>query len=282
MLGSGARSGKAEGLPYSLSRWTDLPAAKWPWFEQQLAQGWMVGFDPRTAFPAKWSLAVEDTLGLVFWTRNPTNLIERASLLKPYPLVVHMTLTGWHEVEKGSPSIEQGLRLMEAAVDAFGPENVVWRFSPVPMTDDTVKRFNRIASAASTFGVRQVYVAFLQDNDLMTEDRDPATRREVLRAMADGSHGLDVLLCQEDKTLQAGGDLGLRHPPNLRYGVCEDGKRFPQGSSDLAFEGCGCALAVDPFTVNESCTMGCRYCYAADQSLASRKRNTTRSLPVMR
>ena len=119
------RSGKAEGLPYSLSRWTDLPAAKWPWFRAQLQQGWMAAFDPRTAVPSRWSLAPEDTLGLIFWSRKPITLIKNADLLKPYPLVIHMTITGWEEVEIGAPGLDQSLDLMGRAVDKFGRNNFV-------------------------------------------------------------------------------------------------------------------------------------------------------------
>jgi len=272
------QSGKVEGMPYSLSRWTDLPAAKWPWFEQQLDRGWMVAFDPRVAFPGKWSLAVEDVLGLVFWTRRPQNLILHAERLKPYPLVVHMTATGWHEVELGSPDINESIGAMHRLVEAFGVDRVEWRFSPVPLVDDTVTRFEILAASFAKMGLRRVYVAFLQDNDLMKDGRNQEERQRILRAMAERSHGLDLRLCREDTTLSY---PGLRHPRNLSYGVCEDGKRFPS-NVDSAFEDCGCALAVDPFTINESCTMGCRYCYAADQSLAPRKRNTTRDLLVTR
>jgi sulfatase maturation enzyme AslB (radical SAM superfamily) len=86
-------------------------------------------------------------------------------------------------------------------------------------------------------------------------------------------------------------------PNNLASGICESGERFavipPVDPTNLLTsvlrqeralpprEGCGCALAVDPFTINETCTMGCSYCYAADKSLASKKRNTTKfSLPL--
>ena len=113
-------SGKAENLLYSLSRWTDLPIAKWSWFRQRLEQGWMLGIDPRTAMPGRWSLRPEDVLGLVFWTKNPTNLIEDAALLSEFPLVIHVTLTGWTEVEHGAPNIKWGLRRLGEVVEAFG------------------------------------------------------------------------------------------------------------------------------------------------------------------
>jgi hypothetical protein len=279
------RSGKAEGLLYSLSRWTDLPAAKWAWLTQQLRQGWMVGFDPRNAVPSQWSLAVEDTLGLVFWTRDPTNLVQNVPLLKPYPLVIHMTLTGWQEVEKGAPDIEQGLELMAQAIKAFGVDNVVWRFSPVPAVKDTVERFKRIARGAEALGVKKVYVAFLQSNDLMPEERPLTVRQGLLRRMAEATR-LEVRVCNGDRTLDG---IILHATPNLGYGVCEDGHHFltPEDNGlgltrnriarhvETSTEDCGCALAVDPFTITESCNMGCSYCYAADKNLSPCKRDTT-------
>jgi len=273
-------SGRTEKLPYSLSRWTDLPAAKWPWFQQQLDQGWMIGIDPRTAMPGKWSLSPSETLGLIFWTRNPENLIRNVDRLNGYPLVVHMTLTGWHEVEKGAPDIDEGLALLRDAVAAFGADRVIWRFSPVPVVSDVVDRFEKIAKEASRLGLQEVYVSFLQENDLVPETRNPRFRLELLKQIAVRSQGMKVSLCNEDHSVSLGERIG---PVNLAWGVCESGQRFAKSSYGVDCpppEGCGCALAVDPFTINESCTMGCAYCYAADRSLAPKKRNTV-SLKVL-
>lgn len=282
-------SGRQEHLPYSLSRWTDLPGGqnKWDWFKSQLDQGKMRAFDPRNAVPVEWSLAPSDTMGLIFWTKNPENLIRDKALLEPYKLVVHMTLTGWEEVEKGAPSLSEGISLMRRAVDAFGTERVTWRFSPVPLVDDVLDRFERMASAISLFGLKDVYVAFLQENDLMPENRPQRSRAELLKRMAAKSHGIKILLCNEDNSLRAGGAewRGDAWLPNLSYGVCESGQRFMANGDLLSLppsEGCGCALAVDPFTINESCNMGCQYCYAADKSLTPKKQNTTKfSLPLI-
>lgn len=269
-------SGKQERLPYSLSRWTDLPAAKWDWFEQQLEQGFMIGFDPRTAVPGIWSLKPDDTYGLVFWTKNPTNLIRNASRLQKFPLVIHMTLTGWTEVEKGAPDIQEGLKLMQEAATVFGAHRVTWRFSPIPQTDDALDRFAKIAEGVETIGVREVYLAFLQENDLLPETRSARIRKELLRQMA-GRTKLHLMLCNEDQSLSK--ELARNLPENLYNGVCESGLRFGTtgyGVDAPKTEGCGCALAVDPFTINETCTMGCQYCYAADKALSPKKRNTTK------
>lgn len=267
------RSGRSERLPYSLSRWTDLPASKWEWFEHMLDQGWMVGFDPRTGLPDRWSLAPAETMGLIFWTRDSRNLIANAERLKAYRLAVHFTLTGWHEFERGAPNIQEGLAILRSTVETFGAENVTWRFTPVPMVADALERFAVIASQAAEMGLKEVFVSFLQENDMVRETRAPRVRNEMLRQFAALSHGLKVLLCNEDRVLDVQG------VQNLARGVCESGIRFAETRYQIdapKAEGCGCSLAIDPFTINESCKMGCLYCYAADKSLSPKKRNTTK------
>lgn len=261
------QTGRQENLPYSLSRWTDVPHAKWGWFKRVLAAGQMLGVDGRTGIPGMWSLRPEDTLGLVFWTKNPANLIRDRALLAGHRVRVHVTLTGWQEVEKGAPDIEEGVRLIGAAVDAFGPDAVAWRFSPIPMlpTHDVLARFWTIAQGVRAAGLRRVYVSFLHDNDLMPETRAGDARRALLLNLAERVEDFNLVSCQVDPT----GPVGT-----VRKGVCEDGSSFAPG---LDKDTCGCALTVDPFTVNESCTMGCRYCYAADRTLARIRRNTTRN-----
>lgn len=271
-------SGKCEGIPYSLSRWTDVPGAKWLWFREAMAAGAMVAFDPRTAVPGRWSLAPEDTQGLVFWTKDPTNLLKDRELLRGYQVKVHVTITGWHEVEKGTPDIETAARLLKETVAAFGAKNVTWRFSPVPILpeDELLFRFGKIMMAARGAGLRKVFVSFLQTNDQMEEPRSEAQRMAILQKMAAEvgmPFGFEVDLCAEDRSPFDG-------PDNLVRGICAPPL---MGFSESAkVEGCGCVLMADPFTINESCTFGCTYCYASDKSLADKKRNTTRrSLEVV-
>lgn len=267
-------SGRLERFPYSLSRWTDVPASKWDWFKVQLGRGYFTGFNPKTSIPAHWSLYPEDVLGLVFWTRNPENLIRDEAVLKPYPLVVHTTLTGWVEVERGAPDIDQGISLMRRAIETFGPSRVTWRFSPVPLVIDVLDRFEKIARQIGPVAPGlPVYLSFLQENDRVPETRTLRMRSEITRHLMRISteNNLNLGVCQEDKV--AHNILGSGR-------VCESGHRFKNRMYDYGrgcfYEGCGCALAVDPFTVNESCRYGCLYCYAADKNLSSRKRNTAK------
>ena len=278
------KSGREEGIPYSLSRWTDVPGdpSKWLWFRAALKAKKMIAFDPRTAVPCEWSLKPEDTLGLVFWTKDPTNLVFDAPWLKNYRFKAHITVTGWWEAEKGVGSINDQVTRLHTAVTTLGPENVTWRFSPVPMVEDVVQRFDRILAMAAYTGLDRVYLSFLQANDLMPETRTPDERLNILVQLAEVAlkKNVKVILCNEDRMLA---DYPDTHP-NLVSGICAPPEDFAlPGKACSPSEGCGCVLMADPFTANESCSLNCRYCYAADKSLSSKKHNTTqRSLPVVR
>ncbi len=274
-------SAREARMPFSLSRWTDVPAAKWEWWKEQLAQGEMIAFDPMAAgAPKHWSLKPEDTLGLVFWTKDPTNLIHDAPWLGDYNFRIHVTLTGWEEVEKGAPNLVTGANLLARTTEAYGPGRVTWRFSPVPIVSDTVGRFQRIARIVGPAGVDRVFLSFLQENDLMPETRSELERVQLMKQLADigALYGIKVFLCNEDESLVGRGEY-----QNLSAGVCAPPTDFDQpGRQKPPSEGCGCIHMLDPFTLNESCTMGCKYCYASDKNYAPKKINTTRSLPVIR
>jgi hypothetical protein len=133
-------------------------------------------------------------------------------------------------------------------------------------------RFDRIATAVRA---RQVFLAFLQENDRLPESRTVAERRRLLLEFARISEpmGTRVLLCNDDRSLLAENEPCI--PSNLALGVCDPAEFAEE------VEACGCRLAVDPFTINESCFFACSYCYAADKGLSPRKRNTMRGLPVV-
>lgn len=262
------RSGRAEGVPYSLSRWTDI-SSKWPWFESCLAAGQMLAFDPRSAAPSYWSLKPEDTMGLVFWTKAPAVIVASQLRLEPYQVVVNVTATGWGEVERGTPSLDEAGRMLVETKRAF--DKTYWRFSPIPLLPDAVvlERFGRLLAYAERAGIRETFVSYLQPNDRIPETRSLQQRFDLLNHMSDMAKGagISVLLCQDDRSFDDWQGAKFSLEPCVRPA---------DFVTDTNQEKCGCVVMADPFTINESCTFGCQYCYAADQTLSSKKRNTTR------
>lgn len=275
-MSNALRSGLVEGVPYSLSRYTDLPAAKWGWFEGCLAAGQMIAFDS-SGVPSIWSLSPASTLALVFWTKNPSNLIASQLRLEPYKVLVHLTATGWREVEQGVPTIDEAGRLLIEAVKAFGL--VRWRFSPIPLlpAQMVVERFKYLLEYAHRAERKDVFVSFLQPNDTLPETRGVAERFELLNRLAEAAKpaGIEVVLCKDDRSFDDWQGARFEISP------CAPASDFMRGAVTL--ESCACVAMVDPFTVNEACSYRCQYCYAGDKTLAPRKRNSVRgSLPVLR
>jgi hypothetical protein len=261
-----ALSGKELNFPYSLSRWTDVPMDKWVWFKAIMKQREMLGFHPEQMIPYRWSLRADDTLGLIFWTKDPTNVLLDNLPDSGYRVKLHVTVTGWEEVEPKAPNLNSGANLLAQANHLLGPENVYWRFSPIPILpqDELIRRFQLIMARSSEEGMTRVYASFLQANDLMPETRSESDRLSILVQMGEVAqqYGVKVLLCNEDKLLVGHPDLH----PNVASGVCAPPEDFALPKRDKPpSEGCGCVLMVDPFGINESCSVGCKYCYAADR-----------------
>lgn len=270
-------SGKELNFPYSLSRWTDVPMDKWDWFQEVMKRREMLAFHPVEITPYRWSLRADDTLGLIFWTKDPTNVVWENLQEKGYRIKVHVTVTGWEEVEPKAPDCHHGANNLAFAHSLLGSDSVIWRFSPIPMLPDyeLLSRFETIMARSVPYGLKRVYASFLQENDLMPETRTEADRLNTLVQMGEvaSKYEVDVLLCNEDKLLI--GHPGLH--PNVTSGVCAPPEDFslPNRQKPVS-EGCGCVLMVDPFTVNESCSVGCKYCYAADRSMNPHRRDSSK------
>ena len=277
-------SGRELGFPYSFSRWTDVPIDKWAWFEELLKTREMVAYHPEQWVPYRWSLRPDDTLGLVFWTKDPTNVMWAKLQERGYKIKVHVTVTGWKEEEGKAPDHWQGGMNLAMAADILGPQNVIWRFSPVPILPHQVivDRFEYIMVQAAERGIDHVYLSFLQENDRMPETRDVQDRLNILVELAQVAQSRDfkIYLCNEDRLLAGSPNLH----PNLASGVCAPPEDFElPGRAKPPSEGCGCVLMVDPFNINEACSVGCTYCYAASRDQSPKRTDTTKHrLSVLR
>jgi Domain of unknown function (DUF1848) len=272
-----ALSGKELNFPYSLSRWTDFPIDRWDFFKSIMKNGEMLGWHPQQMIPYRWSLKPDDTLGLIFWTKNPTNVMQEGLQDRGYKIRVHVTVTGWEEVEGKAPPLQEAATTLAMAYQLLGEDSVIWRFSPIPILpqDELIRRFHLILDRTSNYQVKRVYASFLQNNDLMPETRSESERLNILVQMGElaQQYGVRVLLCNEDKLLKGHPNLH----PNVGSGVCAPPEDFALPKRDPPpSEGCGCVLMVDPFNVNESCSVGCKYCYVVDHSISTKRINSSK------
>jgi len=69
---------------------------------------------------------------IVFWTKNPSNMIPRITELSGYSYYFQYTLNGYDKtIEKHVPDIDESIGIFKDLSNKIGKEKVIWRFDPV-------------------------------------------------------------------------------------------------------------------------------------------------------
>ena len=122
----------------SASRSTDLPAFYADWFFKRLEEGYSVWTNPFNGVPSY--VAYERTRFIVFWSKNPHNLLPYLDRLKEKGIgcYIQYTLNDYEKegLEKGVPSKAHRIETFKALVEKLGKGHVIWRFDPMILTED--------------------------------------------------------------------------------------------------------------------------------------------------
>lgn len=121
----------------SASRSTDIPAFYADWFFHRLKVGYSIWTNPFSG--EKSYVAYRDTRFIVFWSKNPRNLIPHLDKLceKNIGCYIQFTLNDYVEegLEKGVPSVKERVQTFKELVRILGKGHVIWRFDPLVLTD---------------------------------------------------------------------------------------------------------------------------------------------------
>ena len=124
-------------LIVSASRSTDIPAFYADWFFHRLNVGYSVWTNPFNG--VKSYISYKDTRFIVFWSKNPENLIPHLDYLRERGIgcYVQYTLNDYvaEGLEKGVPSVQKRIDTFKRLVDKLGRGGVIWRFDPLMLTD---------------------------------------------------------------------------------------------------------------------------------------------------
>lgn len=121
----------------SASRSTDIPAFYADWFFHRLKVGYSAWTNP---FNGKLSyISYQDTRFIVFWSKNPKNLLAHLDELKERNIncYIQFTLNDYEEegLEKGVPPLNERIVTFRNLAERLGKEHVIWRFDPLILTD---------------------------------------------------------------------------------------------------------------------------------------------------
>lgn len=270
----------------SASRRTDIPAFFAGWFMERVREGRCSYPNPfRPAQRVSVSLRPEDVDAVVFWSKDPRNLLPFLPELsaRGYRYYFQFTVNGYPAfLEPGVPPLEQVLDTFARLADLIAPAPVVWRYDPIVLTDATGpdyhrRRFEYLARRLAPH-TRRVVISLFDDYRRAGARLRRAASEAGVRvhpavpgtpevdgllgdlAAAARARGLEAFSCAEEADLTP---LGL--PP----GRCIDdrllrdtlGVTVRAGKDPGQRPACRCVESRDIGTYG-TCGHGCVYCYA--------------------
>ena len=143
----------------SASRRTDIPNYYSEWFINRIREGFLYVRNPMNAHQvSKINLSPDVIDCIVFWTKNPINMLGKLEELKPYMYYFQFTLTGYgRDVEPNLPHKREALiPTFQRLSEQIGKERVIWRYDPIFLSDRYtveyhIKAFEEIAASLAGY-----------------------------------------------------------------------------------------------------------------------------------
>ncbi len=261
----------------SVSRRTDIPNYYAEWFYNRIKEGFLYVRNPMNPHQiSKINLSPDVVDCIVFWTKNPENMLFGLDKLRDYSYYFQFTLTGYgRDIEPGIPHKRKYMiEVFRRLSDMIGHDRVVWRYDPIVFNDRYtqayhLKAFREIAENLRGYTDRVVisfvdlYAKIKRNMESLKlyqpADQEMRIFAEKLAEIAEENHML-IEACAERIDLKKAG---------IRRGSCIDKGLIEkmigcgiEGSKDKnQREECGCLESVEVGTYN-TCKNGCKYCYA--------------------
>lgn len=261
----------------SVSRRTDIPNHYSRWFINRIKEGFLYVRNPMNPHQiSRIDLSPDLVDCIVFWTKNPAEMIGRLEYLKDYMYYFQFTLTGYgKDLEPGIPDKRGELiSVFRSLSEKIGKERVIWRYDPILLNkkytaDYHLKAFEEIARSLSGYTGRVVisfvdlYARIRRNMAAFWAEEVPGESMTLLAGEMAGiasRYHLEIESCAEQIDLREAG---------VRHGSCIDRELIERltgcrltGEKDKNQRGaCRCLESVE-VGMYDTCPNGCKYCYA--------------------
>lgn len=261
----------------SASRRTDIPNYYMEWFLHRIREGYAYVRNPMNPHQiSRISLSPSVVDCVVFWTKNPENMLPHLEALEAYPYYVQFTLTGYgRDIEPNLPDKKNRLiPTFQALSSKIGKERVVWRYDPLFLSQRYTVSYHLAAFAEIARCLRgyteRVVISLI---DLYAKTKrntaglslSPPEGDTLLYMAGRMAHiakenGMMIESCAESCDLLA---VGVQHgsciDPRLIERITGCPLRAAKDRNQRA--ACGCAESID-IGAYHTCRNGCKYCYA--------------------
>lgn len=261
----------------SVSRRTDVPNYYFDWFVNRIKDGYLYVRNPMNVHQiSKIDISPEVVDCIVFWTKNPANMLDKLEDLRDYPYYFQFTLNGYgKDIEPNLPNKRKELiPTFQKLSEKIGKERVIWRYDPILVNqkytmDYHLKAFEEISENLADY-TEKVVLSFvdlyaktqrnMRDLAIRTLSNEEMLYLAVRMAQIASKYNLIIESCAEQIDLQKAG---------VQHGSCIDKKLIEKilgckliGEKDKnQRKECGCFESVEVGTYN-TCLNGCKYCYA--------------------
>lgn len=260
----------------SVSRRTDIPNYYGDWFLNRIREGFLYVRNPVNPHQiSRIDLSPDVVDCIVFWTKNPANMMEKLDGLQDYMYYFQFTLTGYgKDLEPGLPDKKDLIDTFQRLSKRLGKERVIWRYDPIwiggKYTEDYhISAFEKIAERLTGY-TEKVVISFVdwyaktQRNMAGLKEKEQTDEEQInlsgKLALLASRYQLSIESCAEKLDLEKAG---------VRYGACIDkglierlaGCRLTGGKDRNQREACGCMESIE-VGAYDTCLNGCRYCYA--------------------
>ena len=217
----------------------------------------------------------------MFWTKNPTPMLDKLHLLKDYPFYFQFTLNAYgKDLEAGIPSKNDVIiPAFQQLSRQIGPERILWRYDPIILTpkyttEYHIHFFEELAKRLSGH-TQKCVISFVDLYRHLGKQFTPLGESEIYElagCFSDiaNTYNLTLETCAEAIDLS---HFGIGHGHCIDSELLERiiGQPLSPSKDKNQREECGCMSSID-IGMYDSCLNGCKYCYA-NHSPAAVQRN---------
>lgn len=261
----------------SVSRRTDIPNYYSEWFYNRIKEGFLYVRNPMNPHQvSKIDLSPDIVDCIVFWTKNPANMMPKLDQLQDYQYYFQFTLTGYgNDIEPHLPDKRKVLiKTFRNLSEKLGSERVIWRYDPILLNEKYdpeyhIKAFKEIADNLNGY-THKVIISFVDLYEktkvntagLHIKELTNSEITELAGEMAEiaRQNHLTIETCAELADLRG---VGISHGSCIEKNLIEHliGYKMKMNKDKNQREECGCFESVEVGTYN-TCKNGCKYCYA--------------------
>jgi len=227
------------------------------------------------------SLLAEDVDVLVFWTRDPRNILANADELaqRGFRFYVMTTATGYpNALEPNMVGAAEVLAAMKELAQKIGTGKVIWRYDPILLTSVTDEDFHRrnfsVLAQELAGSVRRVIISVYDEYREAKKRLEGLEKTGQLRLLDTGGD-LSALLADLAKSAEAAkieiqscaekedfSSLGIKPGACIDASLIKELFGLETGGKDKnQRSNCLCCKSVD-IGVYGTCEARCVYCYA--------------------